>query len=92
MVRLKNRYLLIDILYPDPATWPSTKSDSKTIKSTPTISAQLAIHSPTSDALTPGLLAKMIREQVSDLYGDWGIGKLGGASAGGINGTSGLPC
>ncbi|KAJ5541042.1 hypothetical protein N7494_006118 [Penicillium frequentans] len=81
MVRLKNRYLLIDILYPDPATWPST-----TPKSTSTsTSAQLAIHSPTSDALTPGLLAKMIREEVSELYGDCGVGKLGGASAGGIN-------
>jgi ribonuclease P/MRP protein subunit POP5 len=82
MVRLKNRYLLIDILYPDPATWPSS-----TPKSTSTsTSAQLAIHSPTSDALTPGLLAKMIREEVSELYGDCGVGKLGGASAGGING------
>ncbi|KAJ5643436.1 uncharacterized protein N7484_005943 [Penicillium longicatenatum] len=81
MVRLKNRYLLIDILYPDPATWPSS-----TPKSTSTsTSAQLAIHSPTSDALTPGLLAKMIREEVSELYGDCGVGKLGGASAGGIN-------
>ncbi|KAJ5256866.1 hypothetical protein N7478_012970 [Penicillium angulare] len=73
MVRLKNRYLLIDILYPDPATWPSSNADPKAkAKSTP---AQLAIHSPTSDALTPGLLAKMVREQVSDLYGDWGVGK-----------------
>lgn len=86
MVRLKNRYLLIDILYPDPATWPST-----TPKSTSTsTSAQLAIHSPTSDALTPGLLAKMIREEVSELYGDCGVGKLGGASAGGINGRFNL--
>ncbi|KAJ5647822.1 hypothetical protein N7490_004194 [Penicillium lividum] len=80
MVRLKNRYLLIDILYPDPATWPSTKAKPNT-----STSAQLAIHSPTSDALTPGLLAKMIREEVSELYGDCGVGKLGGASAGGIN-------
>jgi ribonuclease P/MRP protein subunit POP5 len=89
MVRLKNRYLLIDIIYPDPATWPSAKSDPKNTKPTPT-TAQLAIHSPTSDALTPGLLAKMVREQVSDLYGDWGVGKLGGVSAGGINGASDL--
>ncbi|KAJ5924539.1 hypothetical protein N7466_008726 [Penicillium verhagenii] len=81
MVRLKNRYLLIDILYPDPASWPSTKSNSNNTST----AAQLAIHSPTSDALTPGLLAKMIREEVSDLYGDYGVGKLGGATAGGIN-------
>lgn len=82
MVRLKNRYLLLDILYPDPTTWPSK---SQPTKSNPQ-SAQLAIHSPTSDALTPGLLAKMVREEVAELYGDWGVGKLGGASATGLNG------
>lgn len=82
MVRLKNRYLLLEILYPDPSTWPTTKQTHPPA-STP---AQLAIHAPTSDALTPGLLAKMIREEVSELYGDWGVGKLGGASAGGVNG------
>lgn len=79
MVRLKNRYLLLDILYPDPASWPT---HSKPLTASP----QLAIHSPTSDALTPGLLAKMIREEVADLYGDWGVGRLGGASAIGVNG------
>ncbi|CAI7568891.1 unnamed protein product [Penicillium pancosmium] len=81
MVRLKNRYLLLDILYPDSKTWPaSTQSTKNNPKS-----AQLAIHSPTSDALTPGLLAKMVREEVAELYGDWGVGKLGGASATGLN-------
>jgi ribonuclease P/MRP protein subunit POP5 len=78
MVRLKSRYLLIDILYPDPKTWP-TSNPSKPPN------PQLAIHAPTSDTLTPGFLAKMVRETVSELYGDWGVGKLGGASAGGLN-------
>lgn len=82
MVRLKHRYLLLDILYPDPSAWPTTHPST-----TRTTSTQLAIHSPTSDALTPGLLAKMIREEVSEMYGDWGVGKLGGAAATGINGT-----
>ncbi|CAG7951405.1 unnamed protein product [Penicillium olsonii] len=77
MVRLKSRYLLMDILYPDPSTWPATLSSAPHNPS-------LAIHSPTSDALTAGFLAKMIRESVAELYGDWGIGKLGGASAAGI--------
>jgi len=80
MVRLKNRYLLVDILYPDPSTWPSAKSASPQ-------ATQLSIHSPTSDALTPGLLAKMVREEVGEMYGDWGVGKLGGASATGIHST-----
>ena len=83
MVRLKNRYLLVDILYPDPSTWPTTKSK----RSSPQ-SAHFSIHSPTSDALTPGLLAKMIREEVAEMYGDWGTGKLGGASATGVNSLS----
>ena len=80
MVRLKNRYLLMDILYPDPSTWPATP---KSVPHNPS----LAIHSPTSDTLTAGFLAKMIRESVAELYGDWGVGKLGGASAGGIQST-----
>jgi len=29
----------------------------------------------------------MIREEVAELYGDWGVGKLGGASATGLNGV-----
>ncbi|KAJ5770145.1 uncharacterized protein N7511_002196 [Penicillium nucicola] len=78
MVRLKSRYLLIDILYPDPKTWPTTNSSKP---QNPTLS----IHAPTSDTLTPGFLAKMVRETVSELYGDWGVGKLGGASASGLN-------
>lgn len=81
MVRLKNRYLLLDILYPDSSTWPSPESVSNGPHA-----AQLAIHAPTSDALTPGLLAKMIREEVGEMYGDWGVGKLGGASATGVQG------
>lgn len=81
MVRIKNRYLLLDILYPDSSTWPSSKP------STSQTAAQLAIHAPTSDALTPGLLAKMIREEVGEMYGDWGVGKLGGASATGVQGA-----
>ncbi|KAJ5611235.1 hypothetical protein N7510_007954 [Penicillium lagena] len=76
MVRLKNRYLLLDILYPDPSARPNN---------TKSASPQLSIHSPTPDTLTPGLLAKMVREEVSALFGDWGVGKLGGANAGGIN-------
>lgn len=78
MVRLKSRYLLMDILYPDPSTWPATPNSASPHN------PSLAIHSPTSDALTAGFLAKMIRESVAELYGDWGIGKLGGASAAGI--------
>ncbi|KAF9893266.1 hypothetical protein FE257_011696 [Aspergillus nanangensis] len=84
MVRLKNRYLLIDILYPDSSTWPSTGPPPTKTPSHQT-QTQLQIHSPTSDTLTPGLLAKMIRDEVANIFGDWGIGRLGGVGAGGVS-------
>ncbi|EHA19310.1 hypothetical protein ASPNIDRAFT_38729 [Aspergillus niger ATCC 1015] len=86
MVRLKHRYILLDILYPDPSTWPPAASrTNKNPLSKSKSQAQLQIHSPTSDALTPGLLAKMVREEVSLMFGDYGVGRLGGAGAGGIS-------
>ncbi|OJI82527.1 hypothetical protein BO79DRAFT_199521 [Aspergillus costaricaensis CBS 115574] len=92
MVRLKHRYILLDILYPDPSTWPAATSRTKSNnnnnnnpQSKSKSQAQLQIHSPTSDALTPGLLAKMVREEVSLMFGDYGVGRLGGAGAGGIS-------
>ncbi|GCB20177.1 ribonuclease P/MRP protein subunit POP5 [Aspergillus awamori] len=86
MVRLKHRYILLDILYPDPSTWPpATSRTNKNPQSKSKSQAQLQIHSPTSDALTPGLLAKMVREEASLMFGDYGVGRLGGAGAGGIS-------
>ncbi|KAB8079325.1 Rpp14/Pop5 family-domain-containing protein [Aspergillus leporis] len=82
MVRVKHRYLLIDILYPDPSTWPSTSQSKKAPQQA---QSQLRIHSPTSDALTPSLLAKMVREEVAEIFGDWGVGRLGGVGAGGVS-------
>lgn len=94
MVRLKHRYLLLDILYPDPSTWPASIKQKQNRKSNPPDTtgydeppAQLAIHTPTPDSLTPGLLAKMVREEVAEMFGDWAVGKLGGAAGGGINGA-----
>lgn len=77
MVRLKQRYLLLDILYPDPSTWPPSTQQNQPAH---------RIHAPTADTLTPALLAKLIRDQVSELFGDWGVGRLGGANAGGVSG------
>jgi ribonuclease P/MRP protein subunit POP5 len=91
MVRVKHRYLLIDILYPAPSSdtlsATATAAGPGTGKNTdPEIQARLRIHAPTSDALSPGLLAKMVREEVSEMFGDWGVGRLGGAGAGGVSG------
>ncbi|KAF7590627.1 hypothetical protein BBP40_002575 [Aspergillus hancockii] len=82
MVRIKHRYLLVDILYPDTSTWPSTSQIKKTPQQA---QSQLRIHAPTSDVLTPSLLAKMVREEVAEIFGDWGVGRLGGVGAGGVS-------
>jgi ribonuclease P/MRP protein subunit POP5 len=79
MVRIKHRYLLVDILYPE-----YSKSFSPS-SSTP---RHLKFHQPTADTLTPGLFSKLLRDTVSDLFGDYGVGKLGGASSGNLISTS----
>ncbi|KAL4923927.1 Rpp14/Pop5 family protein [Aspergillus undulatus] len=84
MVRVKHRYLLIDILYPDPSSaLKSSNSSRKENGNGP--QPQLRIHAPTSDALTPSLLAKMVRDEVAEIFGDWGVGRLGGVGAGGVS-------
>lgn len=90
MVRVKHRYLLLDILYPEPSSWPTSSTSKKKLPSQ--ADAQLRIHSPTSDALTPALLAKMVREEVAEIFGDWGIGRLGGVGAGGVSGAFSFRC
>jgi hypothetical protein len=84
MVRVKHRYLLIDILYP-PSDLPNAVSkDQQRSKYEKQI--HLQIHRPTSDELTPQVLARMVRQSVGELFGDWGMGKLGGAGIGGVSG------
>ncbi|KAI5286373.1 hypothetical protein KEM54_006844 [Ascosphaera aggregata] len=78
MVRLKHRYLLVNILYPEQQPAPSFSTPNS-------ISPIVSIHRPSPDGLTPVLLARIIRECVSELFGDWGVGKLGGANAGRVN-------
>ncbi|KAJ9292735.1 hypothetical protein DTO271G3_8434 [Paecilomyces variotii] len=78
MVRIKHRYLLIDILYPTPGSdIPSAAAASTkaTKGGNADIQAHLRIHAPTPDTLSPGLLAKMVREEVSEMFGDWGVVK-----------------
>lgn len=95
MVRFKHRYLLIDILYP-PASHSDSNVDTTTTiinksKHTHTITdnankIHLLIHRPTPDTLTPQSLARAVREHVAEMFGDWGMGRLGGGGAGGISG------
>lgn len=85
MVRLKQRYLLLNILYPA-AHVPSTPTSTSTITSgtatttthlPPTTTKQpsfLKFHSPTPQTLTPQLFLSHLRDQISLLFGDHGLG------------------
>ena len=66
MVRIKERYLLVNIVYlPDPAK--AAKSDLPDFVLT---------HQPTIEKLTPGALIRGIRAEVASLYGECGPGAL----------------
>jgi ribonuclease P/MRP protein subunit POP5 len=65
MVRIKNRYLLVNILYPG--------LDGSIPDGTPDL---LAINQPTSQSLTNQTLLKGIRSQVTELFGDYGSGAV----------------
>lgn len=67
MVRVKERYLLVSILYPD------APKDSRQSSNAPDL---LLLHQPTTDALNAAALARAIRAQVASLFGDYGSGAV----------------
>lgn len=81
MVRLKNRYLLVHILYPD-----APNARAPTSKPTSLIPEVVHFRQPTPDTVTPQLLTRAIRDEVSLLFGDYGVG----ATASSLTGTVGL--
>ncbi|KAI5281865.1 hypothetical protein KEM52_003847, partial [Ascosphaera acerosa] len=85
MVRLKNRYLLVNILYPEEQQEQGQGQGQAQAQAQRTdlhsLDPILAIHRPSPANLTPTLLSKIIRACVAELFGDWGVGRLGGASA-----------
>ncbi|KAK6819551.1 Rpp14 family protein [Apiospora arundinis] len=66
MVRIKERYLLVNILYPSE------------IGLKPGVPDVVVINQPTTDKLTPQALLKAIRAEVGDTFGDFGSGALEG--------------
>ncbi|KAF5025827.1 hypothetical protein F66182_2160 [Fusarium sp. NRRL 66182] len=77
MVRIKERYLLVNIVYPpDPAKAASANLPDFVLH-----------HQPTIEKLTPGALIKGIRAEVASLYGDYGSGALMSCSV-----KDGRPC
>lgn len=71
MVRIKYRYLLINILYPDERSpiKPSGVSQDE-------IPFSVRFRQPSSDEFSAKLLGRLIREGVADLFGDYGSGKV----------------
>jgi ribonuclease P/MRP protein subunit POP5 len=72
MVRVKNRYLVVNFLYPEPPA-----------KSQTHLPDVIQIHSPTPDALKQGFIIRMIREGVEELFGEYGSGMV----SSGLKGT-----
>ncbi|PFH60272.1 hypothetical protein XA68_11192 [Ophiocordyceps unilateralis] len=70
MVRIKERYLLVNIIYPPS---PGRASGRETV--VPELVVQ---HQPTVDKLTPPVLLKALRAEVANLFGDYGSGALEG--------------
>ncbi|KAI3317423.1 Rpp14/Pop5 family-domain-containing protein [Xylariaceae sp. AK1471] len=66
MVRIKERYLLVNILYP---TELGSRSNLPDV---------VVLNQPTSEELTPVPLLRAIRAEVAALFGDYGSGALEG--------------
>jgi hypothetical protein len=77
MVRVKNRYLVVNFLYP---TTPSATCSSS--KSTETIPDLLQFHAPTPDAFHMGHLLRVIKDGIQELFGDYGMGMVSNALKG----------
>ena len=67
MVRIKERYLLVNILYPGEL---GTKAAD--------VPDLVVLNQPTTDALTPPALLRGIRAEITALFGDYGSGMTDG--------------
>lgn len=72
MVRIKERYLLVNIIYPPDATKSSAAK----------VPGFVVQHQPTVERVTPRALLEAIRTQVGLLFGDSGLGALEGNLSG----------
>ena len=69
MVRIKQRYLLFNILYP----YPPTSGPPSKATDTPHPPAQILFSRPSPAHLTPGVLLTAIRASIHTLFGDHGL-------------------
>jgi len=68
MVRIKNRYLLVNILYPELST-PVASTKNK-------LPDVVTFHQPTTNVLTSKALEKGIKNEIEALFGDYGYGAV----------------
>ncbi|KAK2624417.1 hypothetical protein QTJ16_006367 [Diplocarpon rosae] len=66
MVRLKHRYLLVNILYPE----------LEKLQSKVNIPDVVVFNQPTTSELTPQALLRGVRAEISSLFGDYGSGAV----------------
>jgi len=78
MVRIKHRYLLVDIIYPSikPAGPAHRAGHDEEAPFT------VQIHRPSPARFDAKLLLKMIRDGVAELFGDYGSGMIAGSLQG----------
>ncbi|KAF2020003.1 hypothetical protein BU24DRAFT_459619 [Aaosphaeria arxii CBS 175.79] len=70
MVRVKYRYLIVNYLYPEPS------SDQKH-PSHDAVPQLIQFHRPTPDKFDSRALYQAIRQAVTELFGDYGMGMVG---------------
>lgn len=73
MVRVKNRYLVVKLLYPVAPTRPSAGDELPDL---------VQFHAPTPDTFHPGQLLRVVRDAVADLFGDYGVAMVNSALKG----------
>jgi len=80
MVRIKHRYLLVNILYPEQE--PKTTRQPSTSATKHDIPYTVQFRRPGPEQLSGKLLLRIIREGVADLFGDYGSGMVTGSLVG----------
>jgi hypothetical protein len=79
MVRIKHRYLLVNILYPEQEARKTKQSASGGKDDLP---YTVQFRRPGPEQLNGKLLTRLIREGVADLFGDYGSGMVTGSLVG----------
>ncbi|KAF7196726.1 hypothetical protein HII31_02096, partial [Pseudocercospora fuligena] len=71
MVRIKHRYLLMNVLYPQDAS--SAKHNDENLP------WSVKFRRPSSDRFEAGFIVRLVRNGVAELFGDYGAGMVSGS-------------